>query len=204
MKGKFPNGLQAAMDRRAVGYTAFARIFDMNRQTVERYAKWQRKLTAPIAEKFAPELGVSPEELLLPDGGAVQRVPLLDKVQAGRLTASASQIPVEDVPLLAFADLGRGEFFALRVEGNSMDRISPEGSTIVVDRTDKQLVGGKPYVFSLRGGEATYKLWHPPTPAEPAYLEPHSWDNSNKPQFIKRMKDLFVVGRVLRSIIDLR
>jgi hypothetical protein len=102
--------------------------------------------------------------------------------------------------LLAFADLGRGDFFALQVEGTSMDRISPEGSVIVVDRSDKQLVGGKPYIFSLKGGEATYKLWHP---GDPAYLEPSSWDASNKPQFVKRMKELFVIGRVRRTLMDL-
>jgi SOS-response transcriptional repressor LexA len=142
----------------------------------------------------------APEELLLPGGGSIQRVPLLDRVQAGKLTAPSSQIPIEDVPLLAFADLGRGDFFALQVEGTSMDRISPEGSVIVVDRSDKQLVGGKPYIFSLKGGEATYKLWHP---GDPAYLEPSSWDASNKPQFVKRMKELFVIGRVRRTLMDL-
>ena len=47
------------------------------------------------------------------------KIPLLDKVTAGKLKSSSSQIPVEDVPLLAFADLGRGDFFALTVEGDS-------------------------------------------------------------------------------------
>ena len=39
----------------------------------------------------------------------VVQVPLLDSVTAGKLKSPSSQIPVEDVPLLAFADLGRGE-----------------------------------------------------------------------------------------------
>lgn len=126
-------------------------------------------------------------------------IPVLDWVQAGRLTETESQIPIEDVPLLAFADLGRGDFFALTVKGNSMDRISPEGSTIVVNRADRQLVSGRPYVFAVRG-ETTYKIWQG---GDPPYLEPASWDNSNKPIFVKKKKDLEVIGRVRRTLLDL-
>src|SRR5690242_4525941 len=47
-----------------------------------------------------------------------REVPVLSWVSAGQLADASSQIPVEDVPLLAFADLGRGEFFALKVRGD--------------------------------------------------------------------------------------
>lgn len=127
------------------------------------------------------------------------RVPLLDTVTAGKLAVPMSQIPVEDVPLLAFADLGRGEFFALMVEGSSMDRLSPEGSVIVVNRADKTLVNGKCYVFNHRG-ETTFKRWQG---GEPAYLEPWSTDPRHTPIFIKKKRDLEVVGRVKRTVLDL-
>jgi phage repressor protein C with HTH and peptisase S24 domain len=72
------------------------------------------------------------------------------------------------VPLLAFADLGRGDFFALTVEGDSMDRMAPEGATIVVNQADRTLVAGKPYVLSDRGA-VTFKLWKPgPRRASPS------------------------------------
>jgi SOS-response transcriptional repressor LexA len=200
MASIYPNGLRAAMAQAGIGPTRLGEEIHTSKQNVDRWASGARKLTVPWATKIAKVLNRAPEELLLPGGGSIQRVPLLDRVQAGKLSAPSSQIPVEDVPLLAFADLGRGDFFALQVEGTSMDRISPEGSVIVVDRSDKQLVGGKPYIFSLKGGEATYKLWHP---GDPAYLEPLSWDASNKPQFVKRMKELFVIGRVRRTLMDL-
>jgi SOS-response transcriptional repressor LexA len=128
----------------------------------------------------------------------VSRVPLLSYVSAGRLIEPRSQIPVEDVPLLAFADLGRGEFFALRVSGDSMDRVSPEGSTIVVNRADRTLVAGKAFVFSLKG-ECTYKLWHP----DPPCLLPYSTNPVNQPLFIKKKRDLDVIGRVRRTVLDL-
>lgn len=131
-------------------------------------------------------------------GPALARVPLLDNVSAGRLADPVSQIPVEQVPLLAFADLGRGDFFALTVQGDSMNLVSPEGSVIVVNRTEQTLVAGKSYVFSHRG-EATYKVWRP----DPPRLAPYSTNPVHEPIFIKRKKDFGVIGRVRRTVYDL-
>lgn len=128
------------------------------------------------------------------------RVPLLDVVPAGKLGAPMSQLPVDQVPLLAFADLGRGDFIALTVQGDSMDRISPDGSTIIVDRSDTTLISGKPYVFSVRG-EATYKLWRP----EPPRLQPFSTNPIHEPKYVKSKAEAekYVVGRVKRTLLDL-
>ena len=129
----------------------------------------------------------------------IAMVPLLDNVTAGRLSSPASQVPVDRVPLLAFADLGRGEFFALRVEGDSMDRFSPEGSIIVVNKSDRTLLNGKCYVFAV-GGQTTYKMWQG---GDTPFLAPHSTNPINKPIFFKRKRDLEVIGRVKRTILDL-
>jgi SOS-response transcriptional repressor LexA len=146
-----------------------------------------------IDENYAPEKDTAP-------AGAVSRIPLLDTVTAGKLRAPSSQIPVEDVPLLAFADLGRGEFFALTVQGDSMDRISPDGAVIVVNQADRTLVSGKAYVISQRG-EATFKLWRP----DPPRFAPHSTNPVHEPIFVKSKSDAekMVVGRVKRSVLDL-
>ncbi len=138
------------------------------------------------------------EDVAPADAIPLARVPLLDWVSAGRLVPPTSQIPLEDVPLLAFADLGRGEFFALRVEGDSMDRVSPDGSIIVVNKAERELMNGRAYVFSLRG-ETTYKLWHD----DPAYLQPFSTNPRHTPIFFKRKKDFEVIGRVRRTVLDL-
>lgn len=130
----------------------------------------------------------------------VVRVPLLDRVTAGKLKAPVSQIPVEDVPLLAFADLGRGDFFALTVEGDSMDRIAPEGAMIVVNQADKTLVAGKPYVVSDRGA-VTFKLWKPGPPR----FAPFSFNPIHEPIYVKSKEaaEKMVVGRVKRAVVDL-
>lgn len=126
------------------------------------------------------------------------QVPLLSWVSAGKLAEPASQIPVEDVPLLAFADLGRGHFFALKVQGDSMDRVSPDGSIIVVNRDDRTLIPGKAYVFAQRG-ETSYKIWRP----DPAHLAPLSTNPTHQPIFIKNKRDVEVIGRVRRTLLDL-
>ena len=139
-----------------------------------------------------------PEHVEAAEGVTLTHVPLLDWVSAGRLVPPSSQIPLEDVRFLPFADLGRGEFFALQVQGDSMDRISPDGSIILVNRAERELQKGGAYVFSVRG-ETTYKLWHD----RPEYLRPASTNPVHAPIFFKRKKDFEVIGRVRRTLLDL-
>jgi len=126
------------------------------------------------------------------------QVPLISWVSAGKLIDSDTQIPHSESREISLAGLGSGEFFALTVSGTSMDRISPDKSIIVVNRREKVLQEGKPFVFAVRG-EVTYKLWrsHPPR------LEPYSTDPSHEPIFIDKRNSLIVIGRVRRSIYDL-
>lgn len=139
---------------------------------------------------------IGPEVVQFDESASVVQVPLISWVSAGKIADSSVAMP-GDVPLLAFADLGRGDFFALRVAGDSMDRISPEGSTIVINRADQLLVAGKCFVFAVKG-ESTYKMWHP----DPQYLEPYSTNPANKPIFFKQ-NQMTVVGRVRRTVLDL-
>lgn len=127
-------------------------------------------------------------------------VPLMDSVPAGKLASPMSQAALDQLPTLFFSHLGRGDFIALTVDGDSMDRISPDGSIIVVNKSDRTLVSGKPYVFCLRG-KVTYKLWRP----EPPRLQPHSTNPIHEPIYIqnKGEAEKLVVGRVKRTVLDL-
>jgi len=128
----------------------------------------------------------------------VVMVPLISWVGAGRLVDSATQTPASEARAIPFGDLGPGDFFALAVKGDSMDRISPEGSIIVVNRRDKQLLPGKAYVFAIRG-ETTFKLWQP----KPPRLEPFSTNPAHEAKFLDTRRGIFVVGRVRRTLLDL-
>jgi SOS-response transcriptional repressor LexA len=164
----------------------------------ERYA---RRFRAAGANITAPIIlfGTLPATQTEPaDQSKLIQVPLLSWVSAGELVDADSQVQIADVPLLAFADLGPGEYFALRVDGDSMDRLSPDGSVIVVNRVDRDLVPDRCYVFSRRG-EATYKVWQP----DPPHLAPYSTNPAHKPVFVKGKKDFEIVGRVRRTVLDL-
>lgn len=191
--GKYDNPTDAA---RAFGWTV---------STYLGHENADRNPSREAAKKYAKAYRVRWEWLLEGEGpptsqveGKVAAVPLLAWVSAGKLGDPETQIPVEDVPLLAFADLGHGDFFALKVVGDSMDRVSPEGSVIVVNRADRELISDRAYVFSLNG-ETTYKRWN----ADPPYLAPDSWNGSHKPIFLTKKTDIEVVGRVCRTLLDL-
>jgi SOS-response transcriptional repressor LexA len=166
---------------------------DIDRAAVNKMLKGARAVAADEMLAIEAITGMP-----VPSAHVEIKIPLISWVSAGQLADTGSQIPVEDVPLLAFADLGRGDFFALKVVGDSMDRVSPDGSIIVVNRAERELLPDRPYVFSRRG-EATYKLWQP----NPPHLAPFSWNPANKPIFIKGKRDFAVVGRVRRSVLDL-
>jgi SOS-response transcriptional repressor LexA len=153
--------------------------------------------------------GVSSEEMIAidaisdfpyPSPRGIRLIPVIDWISAGKLAKSDVPLP-EDLSenSLRVADLGPGQYYALKVQGNSMDRVSPDGSIILVDRSDITLIGGKYYIFSLNG-EATFKRWHG---GDPAYLEPFSTDPSHGPIFVKNKKGLATLGRVKRTILDL-
>lgn len=122
----------------------------------QSFSAAKQPLVAQVLHWTVADLTGPPSRRASSSAPKLTMVPLLDSITAGRLRSPSSQIPVEDVPLLAFADLGRGEFFALTVVGDSMDRYSPEGSTIVVNKAERSLINGRCYVFSLRG-ETTFK-----------------------------------------------
>jgi SOS-response transcriptional repressor LexA len=128
-----------------------------------------------------------------------KRIPLVNWVSAGKFSEPGAEIP-GSYPMIDVAGLGSGDFFATKVDGNSMDRISPEHATVIVNRADKDLLPGKPYIF-LRDGKATYKLWY----SGPPRLEPFSTDPTNKAIYLsdREQEELIVVGRVRRSILDL-
>jgi SOS-response transcriptional repressor LexA len=180
---------------------------DFDRSKINKIVLGKRKVSADelfaIEEATGYPAPATLRDAAPPEKGSskIVQVPLLDNVTAGKLKTPSSQIPVEDVPLLAFADLGRGEFFALRLEddADSMDRVSPPGSVVIVNKADRELRNGKYYIFSI-DGETTYKMW---VDDEPAYLAPYSTNPTHKPIFVRRKRDFDVIGRVKRTVLDL-
>lgn len=150
--------------------------------------------------QLARALETSPEWLAYgddePDEREFTRVPVISWVSASAFSDVGNEIEPER--WLPIAGLGRGDFFALDVVGDSMDLMSPSGSTIIVDRNMTGLVNGRPYVFR-HDNEATFKLWHEGLRA----LMPYSSNKAHEPIPVDPFDVRFgVIGRVRRTMLD--
>lgn len=157
----------------------------------------ERRLTKEWMERIALALDIVPADLFDEASARVQSVPLLSWVSAGTLAYQEAVTGLDDFPTLEVASLPAGDWIALRVEGDSMDRISPPESIILVNRKDKRLVANACYVIADQHGNATYKRYRP----NPSRFEPVSTNPTHEPIFPDN--DAPVVGRVRRSIIDM-
>lgn len=171
--GKFPNGLAEVMTEAGIGPTELARAISTNKQNITRWSLQSRKLPLDFGEKIAKYLNRLPVEVLLPAEARVglDRVRLISWVSAGKLTKGEHQD--EDLGSVLIGGLPKGDWVALKVEGDSMDRISPPESIIFVNRKDKKLAPNACYVVMDEDGSATYKRYRPnPNRFEPVSTNP--------------------------------
>lgn len=126
----------------------------------------------------------------------VATVPLLSTVSAGIMMRD--DLIDEAKRMLTVTDLGPGDWIALEVDGDSMDKISPPGSIIFVNRRDKRLVANACYVIANQYGEATYKRYRP---GPPPRFEPVSVNDKHEPIFPDN--EVPVIGRVRRTVLDM-
>ena len=154
--------------------------------------------------RLADVLGVSAEWLMTGQGNIapadaprhrdLRRVPLISWVSAGVM--AFPDISEEVLDWVEEAGLDpNGDWVALRVVGDSMDRISPPESIIFVDRKDQVLVPNACYVISNEDGEATYKRFR----SNPMRFEPVSTNPAHEPIYPRQ--EPLIVGRVKKSTI---
>lgn len=201
--GKHPNGLAEALARlkEPPGPTKLAKEVGSTKQTIDRYIKWERKLPKPIAAKLAPIVKASVADLLQVESDlpAFDRVPLVSWVSAGKLADVDPVMNVDVEHHVIAVDLPKGRWIALRVRGDSMDRIAQDGAVIFVNRADTNLKEEQFYVFSLGTGHATFKRYRG---GKSVRLQPYSMNPDH--ETLIAPEDLRVVGRVRRVLTDLR
>jgi len=191
--------------RKARGFDNAAeacRFFGWNYVSYTQHETGIRGLSR-VAEKYAKAFRVGAGWLLSGEGQGPGEeppppksipVPLLAMVSAGLLMNDISQDDRLDTHYAA--NLPDGDWIALKVEGSSMDRISPPESIILVNRADKELVPNACYVIADEDGNATYKRYRPDPPRfEPVSTLEHST--------IFPSHEPVIVGRVRRSVIDM-
>lgn len=128
---------------------------------------------------------------------SVADVPKISWVSAGQLTEQAPITDFSEFATVAALDLPDGDWIALEVEGNSMNKISPPGSIIFVNRRDKRLAPNALYVVADETGAATYKRYRP---NDNPPFQPASYEEVPPPEF---QGAVTIVGRVRRSVIEM-
>ena len=189
-----PNQIAAVRKRVGLKIEELAERAGLSTTYVWRMERGERNVSLKNLQKLADALGVAPSDLI--ESKPVADVPILSWVSAGMMARDDVQQDV--VGEIRMSDLDpRGEWMALRVEGDSMDRISPPGSLILVDLTDKALVPNACYIITDGDSQATYKRFR----SNPPRFEPVSTNPSHQPIFPDG--EPAVIGRVRRSLIDL-
>jgi phage repressor protein C with HTH and peptisase S24 domain len=150
-----------------------------------------------VSAKYAKAFRVSEAWLLTGEGqpGSDLIVPHLTWVSAGAMMTD--DVADEAIGTVEVAGLPAGDWFALTVRGDSMDRISPPDSVIFVNRADRSLVANACYVIGNGEGMATYKRYRP----DPMRFEPVSTNPAHEPIFPDN--EPTIVGRVGLSMIKM-
>lgn len=148
-----------------------------------------------MLERLAEALGLAPGQLL---GGerSVLPVPIISWVAAGALADPHTQIR-DETQTIEISGLPPGDYFATRVNGDSMDRLSPHGSLIVVNRAEREPIKGRRYIFARRG-ETTYKRFE----SDPLRLVPESTNPAHEPIFPRSEEEWTIIGRVRITMFD--
>lgn len=123
-------------------------------------------------------------------------IPIVTWVSAGAMAREEGQQDIIGEIELSGLDPD-GRWIALRVEGDSMDRISPPGSLIFVDLADRRLVPNACYIIVNGDNEASYKRFR----SSPARFEPVSTNPAHEAIFPDGEPS--VIGRVRRSQIEM-
>lgn len=159
---------------------------------------WKRE-KAPLPrldslQKLAEVMGVKAGWLAFGDNFenriVGREVPLISWVAASRYADTGDATSVEDAPRIVVDSRITARAFALRVIGDSMNRIADEGAVIVVDPEQTDLLPRKYYVFASSEG-VTFKRYM----AQPPRIEPFSTNTSH--EALEITPDTRVIGRVV-------
>ena len=183
--------------------SAICRAANVNYETVRNWRRDFKKKIIPKRESLLPVaqlLKTNQNWLLFGEGLPTQQepsgivaVPILSWVSAGELDG-ADTLPGDAEDYVSIADFDRGDFFALRVKGESMNRIISDRSIIIVDHASRGPIADEIFVIANpRTGEASVKRFRSKPPRFEA--DSHSIELPAIPA-----SDVKIIGRVRMAI----
>jgi len=152
-------------------------------------------LSADYVRSIAQVLGVHPGELFDPLDVEARTVPILAPATASSWsTAIGAAKNATEVP----RHLTGENLFALKVEGDCIDQVAPDGAIIVIDPEDIDLVEGKIYLIESQNGQPAARRF---TMSPPSF-QPISSNPDYGPILIGR-EPFITVGRVIYAAYQL-
>lgn len=174
-----------------------ARAIDVKEGHLSSVASGRKDPSVELLRKIAQATEI-PLSVLVDDPQGPTLVSIVSWISAGALVQVDAVSPESVEGQYLVCGAGRGDWIAFRVDGTSMDRISPPGSVILVNRAERQLVPNACYVFADHDGGATYKRFRP----DPMRLEAVTTLPDLHPTIFPDNTPA-VIGRVRRSVLEM-
>lgn len=156
----FPQQLRKYRIKNGFTQEQLAAAVGIAKSTISMYERGQREPDFEMIEAFADIFNVNMATLVEGEQAhsrAALRVPVLGSVPAGvPLEAIEEIIDYEEIP----AELGNvGEYFALQIQGDSMEPKISAGDVVIVQKQD-YADNGDLVVVLIDGNDATLKRYH--------------------------------------------
>ena len=151
------SNLQKLMDRESITQKDIAVIAGVSQQSVSNWLAGKLMPRMGAIEKIAEYFDVAKSDLLeMKDGyeSKATRIPVLGTVKAGiPITAVQEILDYEEIS----SEMARcGEYFALRIKGDSMEPRMHEGDVVIV-KQQSTVDSGQIAIVLVNGDEATVK-----------------------------------------------
>lgn len=160
--------LRALRKKKGLTLAEVAALAGVTTSAIQKLETSQRPLTLEWIERLAAALQVDRSELVAErqPHADVSRIPVIGRIAAGNWQqavedADGDMIDVVNAPKDAFA---------LRADGDSMNKIVPDAGFVVINPHDRDLREGGVYAVMNGEGETTLKRYR----GDPARLEPCS------------------------------
>ncbi|ENN91112.1 LexA family transcriptional regulator [Bartonella bovis] len=195
------------MARKRAGYPtpskAARALSILNVNTLTSHENGNRDISRKMAKRYGEVFNVDPGWILYGESSQDnpslnESIPLISWVSAGELSEQEGITNFLDCSMIEAVNLPAGEWIALRVDGSSMNKISPPDSIIFVNMRDKKLVPNACYVIADETGRATYKRYRP---NDNPPFQPASYDRTIKAPKLEGA--ISIIGRVRRTILEM-
>lgn len=202
--------MKELLDRRGMSRNQLAEKVGAASSTVSRYFTLNRQFPLNSANEYAKALGTTAEDLIgvIPSGENITDSShnytfLPAHIAAGALT-SVDPLTYEDAEQIQLSDAMMGKYagdrdiIVMYADGESMNRVIPNGSLMAIKITDSDLKNGDIVVFS-DNGDYSVKRYYDNSSAKIVTFTPDSTNNKFEP-IVYRYEDMDnvrIIGRVV-------